>query len=323
MAGSSLLALIDDIATLLDDVATMTGVAAKKTAVAAKKTAGVLGDDLALNAEQVSGVRADRELPVVWAVFKGSAVNKSILVPCALLLSAFLPWLITPLLMLGGAFLCYEGFEKVAHKLLHGKAEKEHVQQKRLDAIQDPKVDMVEFERQRIKGAIRTDAILSAEIIVIALGTVKDSAMGTQIMVLTAIAVLMTIGVYGLVAAIVKLDDAGIHLLEQPSKTKQAVGGVILRLAPRLMKTLSVLGTAAMFLVGGGILVHGFPLTAEVLHHLEEVVHGVGGFGGLLGVLVAVVFNGIIGVIAGGIIVGAQTLFMRVLPKKSEANESS
>ena len=323
MAGSSLLALIDDIATLLDDVATMSGVAAKKTAVAAKKTAGVLGDDLALNAEQVSGVRPDRELPVVWAVFKGSAVNKSILVPCALLLSAFLPWLITPLLMLGGAFLCYEGFEKVAHKLLHGKAEKEQVQQKRLDAVQDPKVDMVEFERQRIKGAIRTDAILSAEIIVIALGTVKDSAMGTQIMVLTAIAVLITIGVYGLVAAIVKLDDVGIHLLEQTSRGKQAVGRLILRLAPRLMKTLSVLGTAAMFLVGGGILVHGFPPTAEMLHHLEELAHGIGAFGGLLGVLVAVAFNGVIGVIAGGIIVGAQTLVMRVLPNRSGADESA
>jgi predicted DNA repair protein MutK len=243
LAGSSLLALLDDIATLLDDVSAMTGVAAKKTAVAAKKTAGVLGDDLALNAQQVSGVSADRELPVVWAVFKGSAVNKTILVPCALLLSAFLPWLITPLLMLGGAFLCYEGFEKVAHALLHTQAEDDADHEQRLDAVMDPGVDMVEFERQRIKGAIRTDAILSAEIIVIALGTVQDSPMGTQIAVLSAIAVLMTIGVYGLVAAIVKLDDAGLHLLEQSSRAKQAVGAFILRLAPRLMKSLSVLGT--------------------------------------------------------------------------------
>ncbi|MBT8106631.1 MAG: DUF808 domain-containing protein, partial [Gammaproteobacteria bacterium] len=179
MAGSSLLTLLDDIATLLDDVSAMTGVAAKKTAVAAKKTAGVLGDDLALNAQQVAGVRADRELPVVWAVFKGSAVNKLILVPCALLLSAFVPWIITPLLMLGGAFLCYEGFEKVAHKLLHTEAEDEAEHEQRLDAVMDPDVDMVEFEKQRIKGAIRTDAILSAEIIVIALGTVQDSTIGT------------------------------------------------------------------------------------------------------------------------------------------------
>ncbi len=311
MAGSSLLALLDDIATLLDDVSAMTGVAAKKTAVAAKKTAGVLGDDLALNAQQVTGVSADRELPVVWAVFKGSAVNKAILVPLALLLSAFLPWLITPLLMLGGAFLCYEGFEKVAHKFLHTEAEDEAEHEQRLDAVMDEEVDMVEFEKQRIKGAIRTDAILSAEIIVIALGTVQDSPMAEQIMVLTAIAVLMTIGVYGLVAAIVKLDDAGIHLLEQPSRAKQAVGGFILRLAPRLMKTLSVLGTAAMFLVGGGIIVHGLPPIADMLHSLEGLVDG-----GVLGVLVAIVFNGIVGVIAGGIIVGAQSFVSRLLKKR-------
>ena len=309
MAGSSLLALIDDIATLLDDVSAMTSVAARKTALAAKKTAGVLGDDLALNAEQVTGVRAERELPVVWAVFKGSVINKSVIVPCALLLSAFLPWLITPLLMLGGAFLCYEGFEKVAHKLLHSEAEDEAAHRERLDAVTNPEVDMVEFEKQRIKGAIRTDAILSAEIIVIALGTVQDSTMAVQIAVLTAIAVLMTLGVYGLVAAIVKLDDAGLHLLEQTSEAKQAVGRLILRLAPKLMKTLSVLGTAAMFLVGGGILVHGVPSLGSALHHLETMVAGVAG----LSVLVGMIFNGVVGVIAGGIIVGVQSLFKRVL----------
>jgi hypothetical protein len=320
LAGSSLLALIDDIATLLDDVSAMTGVAAKKTAVAAKKTAGVLGDDLALNAQQVAGVEPDRELPVVWAVFKGSAINKLILVPCALLLSAFVPWIITPLLMLGGAFLCYEGFEKVAHTLLHAEAEDEAEHQKRLGAVMDPDVDMVEFEQQRIKGAIRTDAILSAEIIVIALGTVQDSSMGTQITVLTAIAVLMTIGVYGLVAAIVKLDDAGLYLLQQSSRARQAIGKIILRLAPRLMKALSVLGTAAMFLVGGGILVHGFPPTAEALHYLEEVVHGIAGFGGLLGVLVAMVFNGLVGVIAGAIIVGAQSIVKRMLAGRTKVD---
>lgn len=309
MAGSSLLALIDDIATLLDDVSVMTGVAARKTAAAAKKTAGVLGDDLALNAEQVTGVRADRELPVVWAVFKGSVVNKSIIVPCALLLSAFLPWLITPLLMLGGAFLCYEGFEKVAHKLLHGRDADEAEHQQRLDAVRNPEVDMVEFEQQRIRGAIRTDAILSAEIIVIALGTVQDSTMGIQVAVLTAIAVLMTIGVYGLVAAIVKLDDAGLHLLQQKRAAWQTLGRLILRLAPKLMKTLSVLGTAAMFLVGGGILVHGVPLLVDALHHLEELLQDVAGLAGLFGMA----FNGIVGLIAGGIIVGAQSLFKRVL----------
>lgn len=318
MAGSSLLTLIDDIATLLDDVSAMTSVAARKTAVAAKKTAGVLGDDLALNAEQVSGVQPNRELPVVWAVFKGSAVNKLILVPCALLLSAFLPWTITPLLMLGGAFLCYEGFEKVAHKLLHTKAEDEAEHQQRLAAVTDPEVDMVAFEKQRIKGAIRTDAILSAEIIVIALGTVQNSTIGMQVVVLTTIAALVTVGVYGLVALIVKLDDAGLHLLQQPAKAKQAIGGLILRLAPKFMKALSFLGTAAMFLVGGGILVHGLPPLADALHHLEGIARGTADFGGLLAVLAAVLFNGLVGVIAGGIIVGMQSLFKRLFPGKTE-----
>lgn len=320
MAGSSLLTLIDDIATLLDDVSAMTSVAAKKTAVAAKKTAGVLGDDLALNAQQVAGVRPNRELPVVWAVFKGSAVNKLILVPCALLLSAFLPWTITPLLMLGGAFLCYEGFEKVAHKLLHPKAADEASRMQRIDAAKNPKVDMVAFEKKRIKGAIRTDAILSAEIIVIALGTVKNSTMGMQVTVLTSIAILVTVGVYGLVAAIVKLDDAGLHLLDQPGRLKQKFGEWILWLAPKFMKTLSIVGTAAMFLVGGGILVHGVPLLAEALHHLEEMAHGVAGFGGLLGVLVAIAFNGVVGMIAGAIIVGFQSLIKRLLPGKAETD---
>lgn len=320
MAGSSLLTLIDDIATLLDDVSAMTSVAAKKTAFAAKKTAGVLGDDLALNAEQVSGVRAERELPVVWAVFKGSVINKSILVPLALLLSAFAPWIITPLLMLGGAFLCYEGFEKVAHKLLHTKAEDEAEHEKRLEAVMDPAVDMVEFEKQRIKGAIRTDAILSAEIIVIALGTVQDSPIGTQVVVLTAIAALITVGVYGLVAGIVKLDDLGLHLLQQTSKAKQALGRSILQLAPKLMKSLSVLGTAAMFLVGGGILVHGTPPLAEALHYLEEAAHSVGGLGALFSVLVTIVFNGVFGLFAGGILVGIESLVRRVLPGKSQTD---
>ena len=256
MAGSSLLTLLDDIATLLDDVSVL-------SKVAAKKTAGVLGDDLALNAQQVTGVRAERELPVVWAVFKGSAFNKAIMVPAALVLSAFLPWVITPLLMMGGAFLCYEGFEKVAHRLLHSKEEKQSDHVKRVQAVADGNVDMVEYEKKRIRGAIRTDAILSAEIIVISLGTVQDASLAVQFGVLTLIAVAVTIGVYGLVAGIVKLDDAGMHLLEKTGESRFAAmqrsfGGFILRLAPKLMKTLSIVGTAAMFLVGvavGGILV--------------------------------------------------------------------
>ena len=310
MAGSSLLTLLDDIATLLDDVSAM-------SKVAAKKTAGVLGDDLALNAQQVSGVRAQRELPVVWAVFKGSAVNKLVLVPLALVLSAVVPWIITPLLMMGGAFLCYEGFEKVAHRLLHPKREDETKHAERLEAIADQNVDMVEFEKRRIRGAVRTDAILSAEIIVIALGTVQDAELAVRIGVLSAIAVLVTIGVYGLVAAIVKLDDLGIHLLDVEGNSRLATarrkaGKLILSLAPKLMKTLSILGTAAMFLVGGGILVHGVPIAAEALHHLEEMTGG-----GSLSLFANLLFTGAAGMLAGGVLVGLQSLVRKILPAKT------
>lgn len=256
MAASSLLALIDDIATILDDVAVM-------TKVAAKKTAGVLGDDLALNAQQVSGVNADRELPVVWAVAKGSAVNKLILVPAALAISAFLPWAIIPLLMLGGAYLCFEGVEKLAHKFLH-HADKDKAQHEaHLKAVADASVDLVAFEKDKVKGAIRTDFVLSAEIIVIALGTVATAPFSQQLTVLTVISAVMTIGVYGLVACIVKLDDIGLYLSRKASAVTRAMGRGLLAFAPLLMKTLSVVGTAAMFMVGGSILVHGLP----VVHH--------------------------------------------------------
>lgn len=315
MAGSSLLALLDDIATLLDDVAVL-------TKVAAKKTAGVLGDDLALNAQQVTGVRAERELPVVWAVFKGSAVNKAIMVPAALFLSAVFPWVITPLLMMGGAFLCYEGFEKVAHRLLHSRSDDEQEHADRLKAVVDENVDMVQFEKQRIRGAIRTDAILSAEIIVIALGTVQDADLAVRVGVLSAIAVVITIGVYGLVAGIVKLDDLGIHLLSKDGASRGAaiqrsLGGAILRFAPIMMKTLSVLGTAAMFLVGGGILVHSIPALADMLHHVEAAVGG-----GLTSLIAAVGFNGLAGIVAGGILVGIHKLVAPLLPGSSKAAHS-
>lgn len=267
MAGSSLFALIDDIASLLDDVAAM-------TKLATKKTAGVLGDDLALNAQQVTGVRAERELPVVWAVAKGSMVNKAILVPAALAISAFLPWAILPLLMLGGAFLCFEGVEKLVHKWLH-RAEVEVEQQARLVAVADPEVDLVAMERDKIKGAIRTDFVLSAEIIVIALGTVAAASFSRQLGTLVGISVVMTIGVYGLVAGIVKLDDLGLYLTQRASAAKQAIGRGILYAAPWLMKFLSVAGTAAMFLVGGGILVHGF----GPLHHwVQATMPALGGW---------------------------------------------
>lgn len=288
MAGSSLLALIDDISTVLDDVATM-------TKIAARKTAGVLGDDLALNAQQVTGVRADRELPVVWAVAKGSLVNKTILVPAALLISTVAPWLVVPLLMLGGLFLCYEGAEKLLHKLLHRHEPVE--QQARLEAIADPAIDLVAFERDKIRGAVRTDFVLSAEIIAITLGTVATASFLNQVLVLSGIALVMTVGVYGLVAGIVKLDDAGLYLSQRASAFAQACGRGILRLAPWLMKALSVVGTAAMFMVGGGILSHGLPPVESAVHLAAEWVAE--DAGALLSALVPTLLNALFGIIAG------------------------
>ena len=301
MAGASLLALIDDIATILDDVAVL-------SKVAAKKTAGVLGDDLALNAQQVAGVKADRELPVVWAVGKGSMVNKLILVPAALAISAIAPWLITPLLMLGGAFLCYEGFEKLAHKFLHSKAEDDAHHAELTHALEDPNVDLVALEKDKIKGAIRTDFILSAEIIVITLGTVAAAPFMTRLTVLAAVAVIMTIGVYGLVAAIVKMDDAGLYLSQKPGVLMKAVGRALLSAAPKLMKLLAVLGTAAMFLVGGGILIHGLPF----LHHFLESLVPHGGAAGLLAGLTA---DAVVGIVAGAIVLAGVTVFQKVFKK--------
>ena len=298
MAGTSLLALIDDIATLLDDISVM-------TKVAAKKTAGVLGDDLALNAEQVSGVRAERELPVVLAVAKGSAINKAILVPAALLISALLPWAITPLLMLGGLFLCYEGVEKVAHKFLH-RQEVEQQHAEKLKAVANPAVDLVAFEKQRIRGAIRTDFILSSEIIVITLGTVQQAPFMKQVTVLVAIAVLMTIGVYGLVAGIVKLDDAGLHLLERGratgSRLYNAAGRGLLLFAPKLMRFLSVAGTIAMFTVGGGILMHGFPGLEHLQHNLMMLYADDNALQAGARVVTPVLLSIVVGMISGALV---------------------
>lgn len=297
MAASSLLALIDDIATILDDVALM-------TKVAAKKTAGVLGDDLALNAEQVSGVKAARELPVVWAVAKGSFKNKLILVPLALAISAIIPWLITPLLMIGGGYLCFEGFEKLAHKFLSHKTEDATHKEEIIEALIDPNVDLVALEKEKIKGAIRTDFVLSAEIIVIALGTVKDAAFTSQIAVVSTIAIIMTIGVYGLVAGIVKLDDGGLALLKATSKNiwgdfQRGLGHAILWFAPALMKTLSVVGTAAMFLVGGSIVLHGIPYTHHLQHYVDEWVLTVPRIGDILSATLPLLIDGFAGVLIG------------------------
>ncbi|WAH52354.1 DUF808 domain-containing protein [Pseudescherichia vulneris] len=290
LAGSSLLTLLDDIATLLDDISLM-------GKLAAKKTAGVLGDDLSLNAQQVSGVRANRELPVVWSVAKGSLLNKVILVPLALLISAFIPWAITPLLMIGGAFLCFEGVEKVLHSL-HARKHKEDPQQaqQRLNAIakQDPK----QYERDKVKGAIRTDFILSAEIVAITLGIVADAPLLNQVLVLSGIALLVTIGVYGLVGIIVKLDDMGYWLVERPGALAKAFGKGLLVVAPWLMKALSIVGTLAMFLVGGGIVVHGI----APLHHAIE--HVAAEQGAVVAATLPTLANLVLGFIIGLIVVG-------------------
>lgn len=294
MAGASLLTLLDDISVILDDVSVM-------TKVAAKKTAGVLGDDLALNAEQVTGVKANRELPVVWAVAKGSFVNKLILVPAALIISAIYPPLVTFLLMCGGLFLVYEGAEKVIHRFWPHALPHDEEQNARRQANADETVDLVDFEKDKIKGAIRTDFILSAEIIVIALGSTASATLLERSLVLSILAIAITIGIYGLVAGIVKIDDAGLHLMEQESTFKQKVGKVMFAAAPKLMKFLSIAGTLAMFLVGGGILVHGIGF----LHHgVEDIAH----LTGIFESVTTAILNGVIGFIIGAIIVGIFTI---------------
>lgn len=310
MAGSSLLTLLDDIATLLDDVSVM-------TKVAARKTAGVLGDDLALNAQQVTGVRADRELPVVWAVCRGSLLNKLILVPAALLIAAFVPWAITPLLMLGGAFLCYEGFEKIAHRLLHSHDEDERDHRQRLEAVADLAVDMKAFEREKIRGAVRTDFILSAEIIAITLGAVAGAPFVQQVLVLCAIALAITVGVYGLVAGIVKLDDLGLFLHQRSSTLAQRLGRGILYAAPWLMKTLSVVGTAAMFMVGGAILVHGLPPVQQIIDQLAGVAAG-WPTGHLMALLAPTLLSALFGILVGALLVSLVAVGKRFLPSADQ-----
>ena len=309
MAGASLLVLLDDIALVLDDVALM-------TKVAAKQTVGVLGDDLALNAEQVSGIRAERELPVVWAVAKGSLRNKLILVPTALTISWLAPWLIMPLLMLGGAYLCFEGFEKLAHPLLHTHAEDEAHHAELAAAVANSEIDLVAFERDKIKGAVRTDFVLSAEIIVITLGTVATSVFATKVAVVSGIALIMTVGVYGLVAVIVRLDDAALYLCRKPglgllTKIQHQVGRVCLHGAPYLMKLLAVVGTAAMFMVGGGILIHGIPVTHHFIEHLAQSASVVPGIGGMLETLTSLLLNTLAGIVSGALALAGVTMAER------------
>ena len=312
MAGS-FFALFDDIATLLDDVAAM-------TKVAATKTAGVLGDDLALNAQQVSGVNAERELPVVWAVAKGSFLNKLILVPLALTISYFAPWAITPLLMIGGAYLCFEGFEKLAHKFMHSPTEIEAHEAELEHALEDHQIDLVAFEKDKIKGAITTDFVLSAEIIVIALGTVANEIFSKQVLVLSIIAIAMTVGVYGIVAGIVKLDDVGLHLMLKKGQSAykqmlRKLGAGLVAVTPYLMRFLSVVGTAAMFMVGGGILAHGLPFLHHAVEHIAKNVETIPTFGGLFASASTIAINAIIGVIAGVIVLALVTILGKLKKK--------
>lgn len=299
MAAANFLALLDDIASILDDVAVF-------SKLAAKKTAGVLGDDLALNAQQVIGIQADREIPVVWAVAKGSFWNKAILVPAALLISALLPWLVTPLLMIGGAYLCYEGFEKLAHRFLHSSQEEVTHRIKLAEAIADPAIDLVAYERDKIKGAIRTDFILSAEIIVIALGIVANEALVTRIGVLIAIALVMTVMVYGLVAVIIKLDDFGFWLQRKNSSALAVIGNFILNATPWLMRFLSFAGTLAMFLVGGNILIHGIPIIAQWIGLITSSMNS------LSVIAILSLFNTFIGITAGALMLGTIRIIKKI-----------
>jgi len=315
MAGSSLLLLIDDITTVLDDVAAM-------SKVAAKKTTGVLGDDLALNAQQVSGVRAERELPVVWAVAKGSFKNKLILVPSALTLSALAPWSITPILMLGGAYLCYEGFEKIAHPFLASEHEEKSNNDLLHTALLHPEIDLIALESEKIKGAIRTDFVLSAEIIVIALGTVATQPFSSQVTVVSAIAVVMTLGVYGFVALIVKLDDMGLHLVQNAAQGKRGalsrlIGNALLSFAPRLMKLLTVVGTIAMFLVGGSILAHGIPQMHHVVEDAVQSAESIPAIGSTLGWLTPLLMDAVVGIVAGGIVMGVIAIVSKIVKPRS------
>jgi len=310
MAAASLLALLDDIATILDDVSVM-------TQIAAKKTAGVLGDDLALNAQQVSGVHAERELPVVWAVAKGSFLNKLILVPSALAISYFAPWAITPLLMAGGAYLCFEGFEKVSHKLLVSHHEDIAQHAVLANAIASAKVDLVALEKSKIKGAIRTDFILSAEIIVIALGTVATATFSQQASVVAVVAIMMTVGVYGLVACIVKLDDLGLYLMLKKDKSvykqiQRKLGKYLLAFAPMLMRTLSVVGTLAMFMVGGSIIGHGIPALHHWPEYMAEMPPG-------LVFITPILIDALVGLIVGAMGFSLLTLTNKIVPKKASS----
>ena len=305
--ATSLLMLLDDIATIMDDIALM-------SKMAAKKTAGVLGDDLALNAQQVSGEQANRELPVVWKVAKGSLLNKAILVPLALIISVVAAWLINPLLVVGGLFLCYEGVEKIIHTIQHKKSKTSEEAEAR---IVQAETDLVEFENEKVKGAIRTDFILSAEIIVITLGTVAAASLMTKLSVLTIIALVMTIGVYGIVAIIVKIDDMGLYLIQKDTTFQQKLGRGLLAFAPILMKVLAIVGTAAMFLVGGGIINHAVPFIHHFTEHSVDYVEDIPTIGHIFGALTPTLINFAVGILAGIVVLLVVTGIKKIWPSKT------
>ena len=321
MAGASLLALLDDITTLLDDVATM-------TKIAARKTAGVLSDDLALNAQQVAGVSAKRELPVVWAVAKGSMLNKAFLIPVALLISEFLPWLIVLLLMIGGAYLCYEGVEKLLHSYQHWKQKKRGQHSEDASTLANTSVsaeDIAALEKRKIRGAIRTDFILSAEIIVIALNVVQNQTLMMKFLVLAAIAVLITVGVYGIVAAIVKLDDIGYWMVRDSEETalRRKLGMLLVNAAPHLMRFLSIVGTIAMFLVGGGIIMHN----VAALHHMElDVANWIAttpAVGELFQAITPSIMSLVLGLIVGAVVLAVVSGIEHFFSKTNKADKPS
>ncbi|MCY2980131.1 MAG: DUF808 domain-containing protein [Planctomycetota bacterium] len=292
--ASGLFLLLDDIASILNDVAVY-------TKVSATKTSAVLGDDLALNAQQVSGVSPIRELPIVWAVAKGSAVNKAILIPSALLLSSVAPWAITPLMIVGGSFLCFEGCEKLAHKFLHSSVEDETHHFQHVEILATTEIDVVAAEKEKIRGAVRTDFILSAEIIVITLDIVESVPFITRLMVLVGVGVLMTVGVYGLVAAIVKIDDLGAYLAKK-NGAREKIGRFLLVSAPYLMKFLTIAGTAAMFFVGGGILVHKIGPIDHLVEYLVHLAADVPVAGFVLKTITKLLLDGLVGLMAGALV---------------------
>ena len=288
--ASGFFALLDDIAAIMDDVAVM-------SKFAAKKTAGILGDDLAVNAEKASGFISSRELPVLWAIAKGSFINKVIILPIAFLLSAFLPVAVIIILVLGGLYLAYEGAEKIYEYFFPHEHAKHKIS---LEPMTEEQI--LAFEKEKIKSAIVTDFILSVEIVIIALGTVIGKPILSQIMVVSIIAIIATVGVYGIVALIVRMDEAGLKLISMSTRERsfsKTIGNILVQALPKVIKSLSFIGTIALLLVAGGIFVHNIGFLHGVLPQLPSILT-----------------EFLIGLIFGGIVLGIVTLFKKITGKK-------